>query len=117
MSEVQVKKLRQNKLPSVPENSVSPDSSLKCEPAKKPRASRAKKPPTKQEAMDMLSNGAKVIREAIQDLKEDQVKCSSMPLKKVNELIGETLNNLQEDLEDIQENLDQLKLLPDQKSE
>lgn len=118
MSEVQVKKIRQKKLPSVPENSPMPSSSLKQEPAgKKPRASRAKKVPTKEEAMQMLDQSIKELKQIIQDLKEDQVKCSSMSFKKINELVGETLNNLQEDLEELQENYEQLKLLPEIKSE
>jgi hypothetical protein len=108
----EVKKVRQKKLPTVPENSESV-----VVKEKKPRASRAKKVPTKQEAMSMLLNASNELKQVIQDLKDDQMKLSSMPLKKANELLKESISNIEEDLQDILENYEQLKLLPEVKPE
>ena len=110
MSEVK-KILRQKKLQSVPENKEL------IAQEKKPRQSRAKKVPTKEEAMKMMQDTSNELKKIIQDLKDDQLKLASIPLKNVPDLIKETLSNLEEDLEEINENYEQLKLLPEPKSE
>ena len=65
----------------------------------------------------MLLDASNDLKQVIQDLKEDQMRLASMPLKKTNELLKESITNIEEDLEDILENYEQLKLLPEQKSE
>ena len=70
---------------------------------KLPRKSRAKKIPTKEEALKLLSDTSIELKQIIQDLKEDEMKISCMQLKKVPELIKETLCNLDEDLNEIEE--------------
>src|SRR5437867_3750566 len=81
--------MKQKKLPQVPENSE-----LKETKAKAPRATQAKKVPTKQEAMSMLLSASNELKQVIQDLKEDQIKLASIPLKKANELLKESIGNI-----------------------
>lgn len=100
----QVKKTK--KLAPVNENAVLP-----AEP--KPRKSRAKPKPTKEEAMKMLQDASNDIKQIIIELKEDEQRVSSMQLKKVPELIKETLCNLSEDLDEIEEQLTQLRSNPE----
>ena len=74
---------------------------------KKPRAK--KQPPTKEETMKMLLESSAELKQIIQDLKEDESRLQSLSLKKVPELIKETLTNLAEDLEDIEVHYEELK--------
>ncbi len=77
--------------------------------AKKPRAPRQKKqPPTKEETLKMLLLTINELKQIVQDLKEDEMKVSSLPLKKIPELLKETISNLEEDLEEIQSKYDEL---------
>ena len=70
----------------------------KAEPKK--RASRAKKQPTREEALKFLLDASNELKQNIQDLKEEEIKISSLQLKILPELIKETLTYLNEDLED-----------------
>ena len=66
----------------------------KAEPKK--RASRAKKQPTREEALKLLLDASNELKQNIQDLKEEEIKISSLQLK----ILPETLIDLTEDLED-----------------
>ena len=70
----------------------------KAEPKK--RASRAKKQPTREETLKLLLDASNELKQNIQDLKEEEIKISSLQLKILPELIKETLTDLNEDLED-----------------
>jgi DNA repair exonuclease SbcCD ATPase subunit len=106
----QVKKTK--KLASVNENSVLPPEpalALGTGGPPKQRKSRAKPKPTKEEAIKLLQDASTDIKQIIQDLKEDEQRLASMQLKNVHELIKETLLNLGEDLEEIEEQLEQIR--------
>jgi len=92
------------------ENAPSPTLSTVSEspPEPKQRKSRAKPKPTKEEMLKILSDSENELKQIIQDLKDDEIKCRSMPLKKVPELVTETIKNLEEDLLDIQEHREEL---------
>lgn len=72
------------------------------EPVKK-RIRAKKQKPTKEEKLKSLTESSNELKQIIQELKEDEMRLSSMPLKKVPELLKETLNNLDEDLKEIEE--------------
>ena len=118
MSDQPVKKLRAKKLPVIKEaeplNLTEEFKASEPIPIKKPRASRAKKQPTREEAMQMLLDGSKELKEIIQDLKEDEVKVLSQVsmYKKLPALLKETISNLEEDEQELQEKYEELKSLP-----
>jgi hypothetical protein len=78
------------------------------------RASRAKPKPTKDEMLAGLKATSDELKLIIVDLKEDECKLQSMAsqLKKVPELIKVTIQNLEDDCEDIDENYQQLLNCP-----
>ena len=99
----QVKKVpKAKKLVSLDENSVLP-------PEPKQRKSRAKPKPTKEEAIKMLQDASNDLKQIIIDLREDEQRVASLQLKKLPELIKETLCNLAEDQEEIEEQLTELR--------
>ena len=99
----QVEKVpKSKKLVSLDENSVLP-------PEPKPRKSRAKPKPTKEEAIKMLQDASNDLKQIIIDLREDEQRVASLQLKKLPELIKETLCNLAEDQEEIEEQLTELR--------
>lgn len=99
----QVKKVpKSKKLVSLDENSVLP-------PEPKQRKSRAKPKPTKEEAIKMLQDASNDLKQIIIDLREDEQRVASLQLKKLPELIKETLCNLAEDQEEIEEQLTELR--------
>ena len=63
----------------------------------KPRKSRAKKIPTKEESLKMLQDTSKELEQIVADLKDDQMRLQGLSLKKVPELINEAISNLEED--------------------
>ena len=75
----------------------------------KPRKSRAKPKPTKEEAIKMLQDASNDLKQIIIDLREDEQRVASLQLKKLPELIKETLCNLAEDQEEIEEQLTELR--------
>ena len=82
--------------------------------SRKSRAKKiAKKIPTKEEALKLLSDTSIELKQIIQDLKEDEMKISCMHLKKVPELVKETLCNLDEDLKEIEEQHQELLSHPE----
>ena len=82
----QVKKLaKPKKLPSVDENAVLP-----AEP--KPRKSRAKPKPTREEAIKMLSDASTDIKLIIKDLEEDEQRLHGQSFKKLPELGKDKFN-------------------------
>ena len=102
----QVKKVpKAKKLVSLDENSVLP-------PEPKPRKSGAKPKPTKEEAIKMLQDASNDLKQIIIDLREDEQRVASLQLKKLPELIKETLCNLAEDQEEIEEQLTELRSSP-----
>ncbi len=117
---VKVKKIKKVEFSEPVESAAPmPDNdavSEKKEPKK--RASRAKKQPTKEELMKMLNDGTVELKQIIQDLKDDEMKLYSVQgLKRVPELMKETLSNLEEDLKEIGEQIKELTSLPETPSE
>ena len=72
-----------------------------------------KKKPTKEEALKMLSDTSKELKQILDDVREDEMKLSCMQLKRVPEMKKETISNLEEDLKEIDEQCEEIKLLPD----
>ena len=100
----QVKKTK--KLAQVNENG-----DLTAEP--KPRKSRAKPKPTREEAIKLLQDASSEIKQIIQDLQEDEKRLPGLGFKKLPELVKETLLNLSEDLEEIEEQLQEIRSNPE----
>lgn len=83
----------------------------KPEPPK--RKSRAKKVPTKEEAMKALMDASNELKQIVVDLKEDETKLQGMVFKQLPALVKETLQNLDEDIKEIDEQYKELMALPD----
>lgn len=99
-----VKQLKPKKTPIVTDPLAEP----------KKRAPRAKKvPPTREESLKILTDASAELKQIIEDLKEDQMKISCMQLKKVPELLKETISNLEEDVQDIEEEHEELLSKPE----
>jgi hypothetical protein len=110
VKQVKVRKPREKKtLQPVPENEQLAPKEPK---QRKPRAT--KKEPTKEEAMKMLEDACKELEVIIHDLKEDIKTLNGIKLLKVPELVDDTINNLEEDMEEFKNELDHLKNMPDQ---
>ena len=105
-----VVKLKKDPVQTAPAEEMSKD-----EPKK--RKSRAKPQPTREELLKMLSVSSNDIKTIIHDLKEDEQKLLSIPLKQIPELLKETLNNLDEDMKEIDEQYKELLSLSEAKSE
>ena len=81
---------------------MSCDSSVA--PVPKKRAPRDKKaPPTKEKFLKILPDASCELKQIITDLKEDEMKLLCMQLKRVPELVKETISNVQEDVKEIDE--------------
>lgn len=78
---------------------------------RKARTKKAK--PTKAEALKLLEDAANEIKQAIQELKEDEAKLPSMGLKRVPELVKDELEDLAEDLIECETEYEDLKNKPD----
>jgi len=78
---------------------------------RKPRAK--KQPPTKAETLKLLLDTIADLKQIIVDLKDEQAKIGPLNLKRLPELITETLHNLEEDAEEMQEKHDELLAAPD----
>ena len=78
----------------------------------KKRKSRAKQPPTKEESMKALMDTSNELKQIVVDLKEDETKLSGMTLKQLPALLKETLQNLDEDIKEIDEQYNELLALP-----
>ena len=98
-----------------PVSDVQPVATETPEPKK--RASRAKKQPTYQETLKMLQDNLIELRAVVQELKDDETRVQGMGLKKVPELLKETIQNLEEDLKEMDEACQELLAHPDAQSE
>ena len=65
----------------------------------------------------MLQDASKELKQIIQDLKDDELKLAplSSQLKRVPELIQETIKNLEEDEQELNENYDEILAQPEEK--
>ena len=84
----------------------------KPEPPK--RKSRAKKPPTRDEALQQLLEASNGLKKLIVDLKDDEtkLKSSGLVLTHVSELIEGELENLAEELKDVDQNYQEVLEMP-----
>ncbi len=111
---VKIAKVKKNE--PIEDESVPPDDTVEVETKKKEpkkRASRAKKQPTKEELLKMLLDESNEIKQLIQDYKEDEMKISSLSLKKIPELLKDELQDLQDEQKEIDEKYEEVKSLPD----
>ena len=85
---------------------------VKPEPKKRP--SRAKKPPTRDEALQLLLEASNGLKKLIVDLKDDEtkLKSSGFVLTHVSELIEGELENLAEELKDVDQNYQEVLEIP-----
>ena len=85
---------------------------VKPEPKKRP--SRAKKPPTRDEALQQLLETSNGLKKLIVDLKDDEtkLKSSGLVLTHVSELIEGELENLAEELKDVDQNYQEVLEMP-----
>ena len=84
----------------------------KPEPKKRP--SRARKQPTRDEALQQLMEASNGLKKLIDDLKEDEtkLKSSGLVLTHVSELIEDELENLAEELKDVDQNYQEVLAMP-----
>ncbi len=83
------------------------------EPVPKTRKSRAKPKPTKEEALKMLDDAVNEVAEIIVDLKDDYEKIKGMTLKKLHELVADTIKNLEEDSLEFIDQAKEIRNMPD----
>ena len=83
-------------------------------PEPKKRASRAKKAPTRDEALQLLLEASNGLKKLIVDLKDDEtkLKSSGLVLTHVSELIEGELENLAEELKDVDQNYQEVLEMP-----
>ena len=83
-------------------------------PEPKKRASRAKKAPTRDEALQQLLEASNGLKKLIVDLKDDEtkLKSSGLVLTHVSELIEGELENLAEELKDVDQNYQEVLAMP-----
>ena len=105
-----VKVLKEKKL--APEVPRSEPIDVPKEPPK--RKSRAKKPPTRDEALQQLLEASNGLKKLIVDLKDDEtkLKSSGLVLTHVSELIEGELENLAEELKDVDQNYQEVLAMP-----
>lgn len=104
MSETKVTKSKKE-----PKVKVKVDNEPKEKPEPKPRKSRAKVQPTKEEQITMIADAQKEMNSIISELKCEQEKLHPLGLKRMNELIVETLKNLDEDIAELDEHKKELE--------
>ena len=65
--------------------------------------------------MKLLSDSSNELKQIIKDLKEDDVQLLAfgLTLKRVSELMKETISNLEEDVQEIDEQLEELATVGD----
>ena len=82
--------------------------------AKPQRKSRARKPPTRDEALQQLMEASNGLKKLIVDLKDDEMKLKSsgLVLTHVSELIEGELENLAEELKDVDQNYQEVLAMP-----
>ena len=84
----------------------------KPEPKKRP--SRARKQPTRDEALQQLIEASNGLKKLIADFKDDKMKLKSsgLVLTHVSELIDGELQNLEEELKDVDQNYQKVLAMP-----
>ena len=65
----------------------------------------------------MLQDNLVELRAVVQELKDDETRVQCMGLKKVPELVKETIENLEEDLKEMDEAYQELLAHPDAQAE
>ena len=79
--------------------------------SKRPRQNeRKKQPPTPAEMKKILTESIAELKGIVTELNEEKVRLQPLNLKRTNELMAETLQNLAEDLEDLELKLKELDL-------
>ncbi len=74
---------------------------------------RTKKQLTKEEKLKLLSDASNELKQIMQDLKEDESRIQGLGLKEFQtELVKETIKNLDEDIQDMQEEYEELSKQP-----
>ena len=109
-------KVQKNKVVKILKEKVEVPRSEPIEIKEKPqRKSRAKKQPTREEALKSLLDTSNELKQIILDLKEDESKLSGMAsqFKKVPELLKVTIENMEEDQKEIDEHYQEILALPD----
>ena len=83
-------------------------------PDPKKRPSRARKMPTRDEALQQLMEASNGLKKLIDDLKDDETKLkgSGLVLTHVSELIEGELENLAEELKDVDQNYQEVLAMP-----
>ena len=83
-------------------------------PEPKKRQSRARKQPTRDEALQQLTEASNGLKKLIVDLKDDEMKLKSsgLVLTHVSELIEGELDNLAEELKDVDQNYQEVLAMP-----
>ena len=89
----------------------------KPEPKKRP--SRARKMPSRDEALQQLMEASNGLKKLIDDLKDDEtkLKSSGLVLTHVSELIEGELDNLAEELKDVDQNYQEVLAMPAEQPE
>ena len=89
---------------------------VKTEPKK--RASRARKQPTRDEALQQLLDASNGLKKLIVDFKDDEMKLKSSGwvLTHVFEMIEGELENLAEELKDVDQNYQEVLAMPAEQS-
>ena len=88
-----------------------------AKPVPKKRPSRAKPKPTRAEMLGIITDGCNEIKQILLELKEDETRIQTLGLKKVPELLKETISNMQEDLQELEEEHKELLALPESQAE
>lgn len=83
----------------------------KKEPKKRGRVKAP--PPTREETLKLLSDMKEQLNGLVRDLKEEEQKVLPLQLIAVPELIKATLQNLEEDLEEVEEKTKEVTVLPE----
>ena len=79
---------------------------------KEPKKREPKKKPTKEESLKLLSEASNELQHIMKELKEEELKIASIPLKRIPELLNETYNNLKEDIEELDAKSKELLAIP-----
>jgi hypothetical protein len=64
--------------------------------------------------MKILQDSSAELKQILQELREDENKIQGLGLKKIPELVKETIKNLDDDIKDMQEECEELSKLPSQ---
>lgn len=82
------------------------------EKPKRQRKARAK--PTKQELIKFFQDSMNELKQIVSELNEEEVKIRGLQLKQLPLLINETLQNLDEDMKEFEEEIKNIEASPDE---